>query len=114
MSSFPILSAPVHSRSIPALLQNQYDEYEAAPEEDSYAAPAAAAAAAAAVAVPVAAASAAGSRGASAVETWSVTMLDAKKKKKKGTLGVGNGSLFFASESDKVRSRPSSTSLTEP
>ena len=29
-------------------------------------------------------------------------MLDAKKKKKKGTLGVGNGSLFFASESDKV------------
>lgn len=30
-------------------------------------------------------------------------MLDAKKKKKKGTLGVGNGSLFFASESDKVR-----------
>ena len=30
-------------------------------------------------------------------------MLDAKKTKKKGTLGVGNGSLFFASESDKVR-----------
>lgn len=30
-------------------------------------------------------------------------MLDAKKKKKKGTLGVGNGALFFASESDKVR-----------
>jgi hypothetical protein len=26
------------------------------------------------------------------------------KKKKKGTLGVGNGSLFFASDSDKVRS----------
>jgi len=27
--------------------------------------------------------------------------LDGKKKKRKGTLGVGNGSLFFASESDK-------------
>lgn len=25
-----------------------------------------------------------------------------KKKKKKGTLGVGNGAIFFASESDKV------------
>lgn len=24
------------------------------------------------------------------------------KKKKKGTLGVGNGAIFFASESDKV------------
>jgi len=28
--------------------------------------------------------------------------LDAKKKKKKGTLGIGNSSLFFASESDKA------------
>lgn len=28
--------------------------------------------------------------------------LDAKKKKKKGTLGIGNASLFFASESDKA------------
>lgn len=43
-----------------------------------------------------------GGAASSAVETWSVTMLDGKKKKKKGTLGVGNGSLFFASESDKV------------
>jgi hypothetical protein len=25
------------------------------------------------------------------------------KKKKKGTLGVGNGAIFFASDSDKVR-----------
>ncbi|GAA5877710.1 hypothetical protein JCM3774_006651 [Rhodotorula dairenensis] len=75
---------------------------EEAEEQDhhSYAAPAAAVAAAA---VPAAASYAsAGSAGASSVETWSVTMLDAKKKKKKGTLGVGNGSLFFASESDKT------------
>ena len=28
--------------------------------------------------------------------------LDAKKKKKKGTLGIGNSALFFASESDKA------------
>ena len=28
--------------------------------------------------------------------------MDAKKKKKKGTLGIGNLSLFFASESDKA------------
>ena len=28
--------------------------------------------------------------------------IDKKKKKKKGTLGIGNGSIFFASESDKV------------
>jgi hypothetical protein len=36
------------------------------------------------------------------IETWSVTQLDKKGKKKKGTLGVGNANLFFASESDKV------------
>ncbi|SCV67798.1 BQ2448_5409 [Microbotryum intermedium] len=36
------------------------------------------------------------------VKTWAVTEIDKKKKKKKGTLGVGNGALFFASESDKV------------
>lgn len=35
------------------------------------------------------------------VETWSVSQLDGKKKKK-GTLGVGGGAIFFASESDKV------------
>jgi hypothetical protein len=35
--------------------------------------------------------------------TWSVSDVDKKGKKKKGTLGIGNGSLFFASESDKVR-----------
>lgn len=36
------------------------------------------------------------------IETWSLSELDAKgKKKKKGTLGVGNGALFFAS-TDKV------------
>ncbi|KAH8929679.1 hypothetical protein BT69DRAFT_1256049 [Atractiella rhizophila] len=37
----------------------------------------------------------------SPVKTWAVTEIDAKKKKKKGTLGVGNGMIFFASESDK-------------
>ena len=35
------------------------------------------------------------------IETWSIQLMD-KKKKKKGTLGVGNGAVFFASESDKV------------
>jgi hypothetical protein len=38
------------------------------------------------------------------IKTWSVSEVDKKGKKKKGTLGIGNGSLFFASESDKVRS----------
>ena len=38
------------------------------------------------------------------VETWSVSEVDKKGKKKKGTLGVGNGAIFFASESDKVNS----------
>lgn len=37
------------------------------------------------------------------VETWSISEVDKKGKKKKGTLGVGNGAMFFASESDKVR-----------
>ena len=37
------------------------------------------------------------------IKTWSVSEIDKKGKKKKGTLGIGNGSLFFASESDKVR-----------
>lgn len=36
------------------------------------------------------------------IQTWSINELDAKKKKKKGTLGVGNGAVFFASESDKA------------
>ncbi|PVG01079.1 hypothetical protein CPB86DRAFT_812654 [Serendipita vermifera] len=36
------------------------------------------------------------------IETWSVSQLDKKGKKKKGTLGVGNGAIFFASESDKT------------
>ncbi|RXW25299.1 hypothetical protein EST38_g582 [Candolleomyces aberdarensis] len=35
------------------------------------------------------------------IKTWSVSEVDKKGKKKKGTLGIGNGSLFFASESDK-------------
>jgi hypothetical protein len=35
------------------------------------------------------------------VETWSVSELEGKKKKK-GTLGVGNGAVFFASDTDKV------------
>ena len=39
------------------------------------------------------------------IETWSIQLMD-KKKKKKGTLGIGNGAVFFTSESDKVcRSR---------
>jgi hypothetical protein len=36
------------------------------------------------------------------IKMWAVSILDAKKKKKKGTLGIGNGSLFFASDSDKT------------
>lgn len=36
------------------------------------------------------------------ISMWAVSALDAKKKKKKGTLGIGNASLFFASESDKT------------
>ncbi|GAA5830792.1 hypothetical protein JCM11251_001076 [Rhodosporidiobolus azoricus] len=83
------------------------------PEGPAYAAPAAAAAGVAAATAGVAAVNLGGGS-ASAVETWSVTMLDAKKKKKKGTLGVGNGALFFASESDKtpVQQYPLSTVLT--
>jgi hypothetical protein len=37
------------------------------------------------------------------IQTWSISELDKKGKKKKGTLGVGNGAIFFASEADKVR-----------
>ena len=37
------------------------------------------------------------------IQTWVLSEVDKKGKKKKGTLGVGNGSVFFASESDKVR-----------
>lgn len=37
------------------------------------------------------------------IKTWSVSEVDKKGKKKKGVLGIGNGSVFFASESDKVR-----------
>ena len=36
------------------------------------------------------------------IQTWSVSEVDKKGKKKKGTLGIGNGALFFASEADKV------------
>ncbi|PFH46321.1 hypothetical protein AMATHDRAFT_7968 [Amanita thiersii Skay4041] len=36
------------------------------------------------------------------IKTWSVSDADKKGKKKKGTLGIGNGSIFFASESDKT------------
>ncbi|KIR26661.1 hypothetical protein I309_04430 [Cryptococcus deuterogattii LA55] len=35
------------------------------------------------------------------VETWSISELDGKKKKK-GTLGVGNAAVFFASDTDKA------------
>jgi len=37
------------------------------------------------------------------IKTWPVSEIDKKGKKKKGTLGIGNGAVFFASESDKVR-----------
>ncbi|KAF9481963.1 hypothetical protein BDN70DRAFT_829987 [Pholiota conissans] len=36
------------------------------------------------------------------IQTWSVSEIDKKGKKKKGTLGIGNGAVFFASESDKT------------
>lgn len=40
---------------------------------------------------------------ADAIKTWSISEVDKKGKKKKGTLGVGNGAVFFASEADKAR-----------
>ncbi|KAF9569078.1 hypothetical protein CPC08DRAFT_678791 [Agrocybe pediades] len=36
------------------------------------------------------------------IQTWSVSEIDKKGKKKKGTLGIGNGAVFFASEADKT------------
>lgn len=36
------------------------------------------------------------------IKTWPVSEVDKKGKKKKGTLGIGNGAIFFASDSDKV------------
>ncbi|KAG0148091.1 hypothetical protein CROQUDRAFT_75775 [Cronartium quercuum f. sp. fusiforme G11] len=42
-----------------------------------------------------------GSAGPVDVKTWAVTDID-KKKKRKGTLAIGNGALIFASESDKT------------
>ena len=39
---------------------------------------------------------------ADAIKTWAISEIDKKGKKKKGTLGVGNGAIFFASEADKV------------
>ena len=36
------------------------------------------------------------------IQTWHVSEIDKKGKKKKGTLGIGSGAVFFASESDKV------------
>ena len=41
---------------------------------------------------------------ADAFKTWANSEADKKGKKKKGTLGVGNGAIFFASEADKARS----------
>jgi actin cytoskeleton-regulatory complex protein SLA1 len=40
---------------------------------------------------------------ADAIKTWAISEIDKKGKKKKGTLGVGNGAIFFASEADKAR-----------
>ncbi|KAF8913870.1 hypothetical protein CPB84DRAFT_1757784 [Gymnopilus junonius] len=36
------------------------------------------------------------------IQTWSLSEIDKKGKKKKGTLGIGNGAVFFASEADKT------------
>ncbi|KAF5369879.1 hypothetical protein D9758_001079 [Tetrapyrgos nigripes] len=36
------------------------------------------------------------------IKTWSISELDKKGKKTKGTLGIGNGAVFFASESSKA------------
>ena len=40
---------------------------------------------------------------ADSIKTWAISEIDKKGKKKKGTLGVGNGAIFFASEADKAR-----------
>lgn len=44
------------------------------------------------------------------VETWSISELEGKKKKK-GTLGVGNAAVFFASDTDKVSALQDDTSF---
>ncbi|KAK0482042.1 hypothetical protein EDD18DRAFT_1201740 [Armillaria luteobubalina] len=36
------------------------------------------------------------------IQTWSVSEVDKKGKKMKGTLGIGNGAVFFASETSKA------------
>ncbi|THV08589.1 hypothetical protein K435DRAFT_772053 [Dendrothele bispora CBS 962.96] len=36
------------------------------------------------------------------IKTWSISELDKKGKKIKGTLGIGNGAVFFASETSKA------------
>ncbi|KAG7449383.1 uncharacterized protein BT62DRAFT_1002954 [Guyanagaster necrorhizus] len=36
------------------------------------------------------------------IQTWSVSEVDKKGKKMKGTLGIGNGAMFFASETSKA------------
>ena len=36
------------------------------------------------------------------IQTWQVSEIDKKGKKKKGKLGIGSGTVFFASEADKV------------
>lgn len=48
------------------------------------------------------------------IKTWSITEIDKKGKKKKGTLGIGNGAIFFASESDKVCLELPHLSSSEP
>jgi actin cytoskeleton-regulatory complex protein SLA1 len=37
------------------------------------------------------------------IKIWAISEVDKKGKKKKGTLGIGKGDIFFASEADKVR-----------
>ncbi|KAI9509448.1 hypothetical protein F5148DRAFT_1187422 [Russula earlei] len=39
---------------------------------------------------------------ADAIKTWGISEIDKKGKKKKGTLGIGNGAIFFASEVDRT------------
>ncbi|KAF9191117.1 cytoskeletal protein binding protein [Haplosporangium sp. Z 11] len=83
--------------------QEEYAQEEYQPEEDLEEA-ATAAAAAAASAIAATSAVAAGSSAPAEkddLKFWSVNEVDKKKKKKKGSLGVGNLTIFFGSEEDK-------------
>lgn len=45
------------------------------------------------------------------IQTWQVSEIDKKGKKKKGKLGIGGGTVFFASEADKVSLLSMATNL---